>query len=328
VIESPDVQHIAESYRLATPLQIEAMSQEIYAIQSADGEFVLKVFAPDEPLDQHRYQHWLLLALEPLGLSFNLPYPLRDRQGATFHVAPSGEVWVLTRRYSGQGMFPNDPDQAYAVGAALAELHGALETIQPFTRPDAPDYNLNQRTLLHLRDALPSDPAQIGLHNTPEGKHRMKRFLILARQFQQPPPAPDQYLHWHIVHGDFFGANLLYDGERVTGVLDFKFVRPDYRVREFAETLLRVANDLGPLFWGTARAFVEGYAEKLYLTRPEIELVPRFMVEYLVDQVLFYAGKQPQRAATALRIQEDISAWQEIEQSRLLAMLRGVFLGE
>ena len=276
---------------------------------------------------QERYVHWLLLSLSDQTFSFDLPFPVRNREGATF-LPVDDVVWVLAPHLTGQRMQPNDPDQAYAVGEALAELHQGLAKVQPHVRPDFPEYNMYRRTLLHLRGTLPTVPGALGLQETPEGWHRLRRFMMLAKQFQVAPPVPDENLHWHIVHGDFFGANLLYNGERVSGVLDFKFARPDYRVREFAETLLRVANDFGPLFWGTARSFVEGYAQHVNLTRAEIELAPRFMVEFQVDQVLFYATAEPARAATALRIQEDISSWLEVEVLRLEAMMRGVFLGE
>lgn len=323
----PNPQLLADSYRLPQPIEVEALERDVYLVRSEPAEYALKVYGQGASLDQQRYEHWLMLALSSFDLSFELPRPIRNHQGATFFTTPEGEIWVLSPRLYGQQVQPNDPDHAYAVGAALAELHKVLALIQPLLRPDFMDYNPEERTLLHLRGRLPIETEALGLPNTPEGIHRLRRFLILAKQFQVPPPLNDQ-LHWHIIHGDFFGTNLLYNGERVTGVLDFKFARPDYRAREFAETLMRVANDLGPLFWGTARAFVEGYASMLSLTRAEIDVTPRFMVEYQVDRIMYYAYSQPQRAAEALRIQEDISAWLEIEQPRLLAMLRGVFLGE
>jgi Ser/Thr protein kinase RdoA (MazF antagonist) len=305
------------------------LENNVYLLQHQGQAYALKICPPDTHPSHPHYEHWVILGLQSAALSFELPIPIRTRHDATYYQAPDGEIWTLARKLEGEWMRPNDPDQAYAVGAALAELHRALASLPSLLRPDFQHYNLDQRTLVHLRQTLPTQTAQIGLGQTPESLYRLQRFLILAEQFKSPPPYPDgNGLHWHIVHGDFFGANVLYNGEAVSGVLDFKYARPDYRVREFAETLLRVTNDLGPLFWGTARSFVEGYASILKLTRPEIDLTPRFIVEYYVDRILYYAQHQPTRAANALRVQEDISAWLEVEQSRVLAMLRGVFLGE
>jgi len=328
LITIPEAEHLYAVYDLTPPVTVQELGAAVYAVSGTDGAFILKLHDTPDAISQQRYEHWLLLALSDQKLPFAIPAPIRTRQGATFYQPPTGELWVLSPHLSGEGMIPNDPDQAYAAGEALAQLHHALGKIQPLVRPDFPDYNLNARTLLHLRGSLPSTPADLGLGDTPEGRHRLKRFLNLAGRFQTPPPEPNVIINWHIIHGDFFGANLRYDGEQVVGVLDWEFARPDYRAREFAETLLRVANDLGPLFWGTARSFVDGYAQHLSLTRAEIELLPRFIVEYQVDMVLFYGGTQPQSAARALRVQEDISAWLEVEQDRLLAMMRGQFLGE
>ena len=325
LIELPDVQTLSDIYHLPRPIHVEEVAEGLHLIHTPEGDFSLNIYQDNDALDQQRYLHWLVMALSQYDLSFTLPYPVRDHQGATIHRSGTGHSWVLAPQLSGQSIQPNDPDHAYATGLALADLHRALARIQPLLRPGHTDYTIDARTLPNLRRVLPQSPAEIGLNDTPEGRHRVQRFVLLAERFWQPPPPPDGHINWHIVHGDFFGANLRYDGTLVTGVMDFSAAHPDYRAREVAEVLMRVADDLGSLFWGTARAFVEGYSEILKLTAAEIELIPRFVVESQVDRVLFETGR---KAADALRAQEDISAWLEGESARLQAMMRGVFLGE
>jgi|GEM_PF-5460443 len=317
---------LTEAYNLTPPLDIRP-EDGYYTVLTPDGDYILKVYAASEGLESARYEHWLLMALQQTELRWRLPIPIRDVKGATFHQdTASDDVWVLTPLLRGTPMTPNDPYQAYAVGVALATLHQALATVQALPHPLYGEYSLHNRVLPSLRGDLPDEVKDLGLSQTPEGFHRLKRFRLLAQEYQAPPPTPNHDRHWHIVHGDFFGGNLLYDGESINGILDFKSAHPDYRAREFAETMMRVANDFGSLFWGTARSFVDGYAEILQLTATEIDLVPRFVVESHVDRVIYHS-KTP-RAAHMLRVQEDISAWSEIETKRLVAMLRGVFLGE
>ncbi|MFP4323039.1 MAG: phosphotransferase, partial [Anaerolineales bacterium] len=310
-------------------LGVEALDDNVFGLHSPSGEYVLKVMHRRALLSHQRYEFWLIKALRRQNISFYLPMPILDTQGEAFHQRENGDVWVLTRRFYGEHIVPGNVDHAYVVGAALSEFHRAAQSLPPLLRPDYLEYSLKQRTLPHIRAPLPTDVAQLGLQATPEGQHRLERFRRLARQFTTAPPLPHNALLWHITHGDFFGEHLLYDGDRITAVLDFKHAHPDYRAREFAETLLRVGGDLTPIFWGTARAFVEGYAEHAALTDVEIHLVPRFMVETQVERILYYGHSgQPAHAARALRGQEEISAWLEVEESRLIAMLRGTFLGE
>lgn len=325
----PDPQTLTTIYSLPPFLNVEKMEANVYHVGSHNGDYALKVYPHGVSLDGQRYEHWLLMALSSRPLSFAIPAPLRSQEGATFYTASNGTTWVLAPKLSGNAIQHNDPDQANAAGNALAELHTELATLPALPNPQYPDYHIQARTLPQTRGLLPTNPAEIGLQDTREASHRLHRFVELARTFQQEPPLPDDDILWHIVHGEFYGANLLYDGDRVVGVLDFETAHPDYRVREFAQTLMKIASDLGPIFWGAARSFSEGYREKLPLTRQEIELVPHFMAASLVEQVMAYwRSGQPVHAAQALRTQEEFSAWLESEQSRLLAMLRGTFLGE
>jgi homoserine kinase type II len=295
---------------------------------TAEGRYTLTILPQDSLLDGYYYQHWLLLALAHFNLSFMIPTPLRDRKGATFHRCSTGEQWVIAPCLEGQAIVPNDLDNAYSMGAALAELHHALEQIPPMPRPDVSPYTLHNRVLPNLHKPMPHEPAQLGLSMSKESQHRLRRFVVQAKNYQESLPMPGQDLRWHITHGSFSGYNLRYNGERVVGVEDFSEAHPDYRALEFASALLWVASDLGPMFWGTARAFVEGYAAFVRLTRAEIDLIPRLIVAMQVDRVLSFVGASPQQATSALRAHEDISAWLESEQPRLEAMLRGVFLGE
>jgi len=308
-VDLPDVQTLSQIYQLSQPIRIEEVEQDLHLIHTPEGDFSLNIYHENTALDQQRYLHWLLMSLSQFDLSFKVPYPLRDDKGATIHNNATGQSWVLAPRLSGQTIISNDPDHAYATGLALADLHRALAKVQPLTRPGFTDYNIEARTLPNLRTVLPQHPTEVGVNDSPEGRHRLLRFTQLAERFWQSPPPPNNELRWHIVHGDFFGNNLLYDGTLVTGVLNFSTSHPDYRVREVAEVLMRAANDLGSLFWGTARAFVEGYAEIAKLTAAEIILMPRFIVESAVDRVLFYSGTDVIMASDALRAQEDISAW-------------------
>jgi Ser/Thr protein kinase RdoA (MazF antagonist) len=325
----PDVQVLAETYNLSQPIQTAELDDRVYRIITPEQEYALKVYRRETRLEQQRYVHWILTSLRNLPLTFSLPFPVRSQRGGTFHMAANGDVWVLAPLLAGEKIQPNDPDHAYAVGAALSELHVALAQIQPITPPGWGDYTPQQRILPHLLGAMPAEPADLGLQDTPESQHRLKRFLRLAKTFLEEPPPPSWDIHWHVIHGDFFARNLLYDGEQITGVLDFKGAHPDYRAREVAQTLMTVASDLGALFWGIARSFLEGYIQYLRLTRAEIDMIPRFVVESQVDHILAYTQSgQRAHAARALRSQEEISAWLEVEQPRLLAMMRGVFLGE
>jgi Ser/Thr protein kinase RdoA (MazF antagonist) len=327
----PTVEAVAAVFGLSEQAELIKLEPHIFLFRAEGGEYALKSLPTDlGELDGYRYEHWVILGLigRPSPLSFGLPAPVRDQAGASFHRRGNDYIWMLAPRLPGQAIRPNEPDQAYAAGAALGELHRALADLPALERPDWGDYTLQARVLPQLRRPMPDYPYELGLQDTPEGNHRHRRFIQLAKSFLKPPPPPDESLIWQVVHGDFFGDNVLYNGDAVSGVLDFKQAHPDYRAREFAITLMRMTNDWTALFWGTARPFVEGYSQFLRLSRAEIALLPRFMVEYWSEKVMFYLGHHPAEAAQCLRRQEELSTWLEAEEARFRKMLLGVFWNE
>lgn len=81
-----------------------------------------------------------------------------------------------------------------------------------------------------------------------------------------------------LIHGDFTQWNLLFTGDRLTGLLDFEMARPDHRVAEFAYSWRGLYDDV-----------IHGYCEVTPLEPEELALiVPIWWATLIggVDQVL------------------------------------------
>ena len=106
------------------------------------------------------------------------------------------------------------------------------------------------------------------------------------RKYEQHRPAEGHVMMWHVdqaaqvfdrldldeavttvLHGDFTPWNLLYEGENLTGVLDFEATHLNYRVADFANS------------WrGYQDEVIEGYEEVSKLSDLEWELlVPAYL---------------------------------------------------
>ena len=124
---------------------------------------------------------------------------------------------------------------------------------------------MGQRLGFGLSDELIRDP---GLINS-------------IRKYEQFRPTEGHVLRWHIeqatevfnrldlqsavttvLHGDFTPWNLLYEGENLTGVLDFEATHLNYRVADFANS------------WrGYQDEVIEGYEEVSKLSKLDWELL-------------------------------------------------------
>ncbi len=145
-------------------------------------------------------------------------------------VVADGRTWCLFSRLPG-GIRRSDtsPEQRRARGRVLAQLHDATSLLA----------GMGQREGFSLSNEVVRDPD----------------LVPAVREYERVYPAEGHVMRWHIdraledfasidldgaettvVHGDFAPWNLLFEGERLTGILDFEVTHLGYRVADFANS--------------------------------------------------------------------------------------------
>jgi Ser/Thr protein kinase RdoA (MazF antagonist) len=183
--------------------------------------FVVKLFGAEYPPDW-RYTLRVAAAIREQG--WPTPEPAEEPL-----VTPHG-AWVLFHRLPGRARTPTSADrpaEERARGRLLAEFHeaaaatGITEQRDGFTLPAdvVNDPELERWLRLHER-ARPD-----------EGRALRACREAVAQWFDDnaTPDAPRS-----VIHGDFAPWNLLYDGDRLTGVLDFEATHHTFQVADFA----------------------------------------------------------------------------------------------
>lgn len=162
-----------------------------------------------------------------------------------------GRWWALF------GLLPglqcDGPGEDRRRGRLLAELHATTSTFPAARRvgqPPVRDVVLDPR----LGDAL----RFVERHFPEQGRILLWHREAAARRFAEVTgPAPTT-----VIHGDFNSRNLLFVGDRLSGILDFEAPHPDHRVADFA------------LAWRARRdEVVLGYDEVTPLTETEWQLL-------------------------------------------------------
>lgn len=186
-----------------------------------------------------------------------------------------GREWCLLTWMSGEPRITDDEERR-SRGRLLAELHDSLTKL---TIP-------GQRAGMFRSDEVVNDP----------------ELLSLVKTYEERNPSAGHVLRWHlehtinafagldveaadtfILHGDFTPWNLLYEGNRLSGILDFEVTHRSFRVAEFA------------LSWrGVHDMVIEGYQEVHKLTDLDWDLlVPAYWawlficMKDMVRQILF-----------------------------------------
>lgn len=293
---------VAAEWRLPEPWQVGPLTHGtnngVWMIETPEGRYVLRVYSNHADLARVRFEHAVLGRLRAMDVPFALPVPLPTRSGELYvYVADGmGEEALVTLTSFLPGVFPDRDDlaQACACGEALGMLDAALAGIPPLDVDGAVSWR-SYGDLEHCHPLVP-DPKRALLELPVEEEMRQQ----LARSYYGLMACiPPVYAHLprQLVHEDYAPENVLMEGERVTGVLDFEFCAHDVRVMD-----LTVALSWWPVDWfGTGKewpiihAVAEGYGRQVRLTTAEVEAMPTLYQLRAYTSLIHRLGRYRQR---------------------------------
>ncbi len=204
------------SVRALTPIS-EGIENTNYFLSTADGEFVLTLYervpAEDLPFYLNFTAH-----LAKSGVA--VPAPVADRTGGLFSIL-NGRPAALTQRIAGRPNMQPSACHCAAVGRELGLLHKASGTFRTrISNKRGPAWTL-------------STSRSVRAFVSPEQNSMIEDELKFQRERRQTR------LPNGAIHADLFRDNVLFDGDRLSGLIDFGFAATD----EFAYDLAITAND-------------------------------------------------------------------------------------
>jgi len=196
---------------------------------------------PIAALGGQRQQHWLVDAgstqLVLAGSPSDVTYELEVKRHLLLHGWPvaelvrgpirhAGKTWCLFTRLPGAAAREGGVERRRR-GRLLAELHESTAQL----------IGIGQRPGFVLADVLACDP----------------ELDSSLRAYERIRPAAGRIMRWHLdwtrtafarldlrqaetilLHGDFAAWNLLFENDRLSGIVDFEVSHVDYRVADFA----------------------------------------------------------------------------------------------
>jgi len=256
---------LLDAWRIPGPCRVRAATEgannRTFLIDSPAGLLVLRIYPPRTDPSRVAHEHSMLSALQGASLSFAIPQPLAAADGRTIvTVERTDDLAVLVAAISGGPPPAVDPYIAERAGAALGELDRALAQIAP-----------PSRRVFALQDDLTVGPSILAVLRAPA------EALLAALAVVQT----DLYarLPWQTIHADFDPSNVLFDGERVSGVLDFEFAGWAPRAMDLAIALHGFAGlpQDAESYWALVGALAGGYRQQLQLTETEVAALPDLM---------------------------------------------------
>jgi len=210
-----------ENYSLGTLQRLEGIAEGVqnsnFFLGTSAGDYVLTLFE-QVPHAQLPFYTQLLVHLAARGVP--CPAPVANRNNEYLGEL-AGRPAVIVSRLDGASAASPTPQHCAAIGAALAELHLAARSC-PLRQPHPRGTAWCVAAAAQLVPLLA--PATAGL---------------LADELRQQLASRPGSLPRGIIHADLFRDNVLFVGERVSGLLDFYFAGVDDLLFDLAV----VAND-------------------------------------------------------------------------------------
>ena len=170
--------------------------------EGATSHWVLTVF---ENIESSQLPYFVALTRHLADKGLSVPAPLLDeQQRALFQL--HGKDAMIVPCLSGNAIKQPNHEQCAEAGRWLARMHNALSDFDQ-ERPLVRDLNWMQENVRQLRESkIPADDMAL-----------LELCVVRYSDYREQLMACPQ----GTVHGDLFHDNALFDGDRLTGVIDF-----------------------------------------------------------------------------------------------------------
>ena len=306
-------------------------ASQSWVVETERGRFLLKrrgwgLDQPDVVLAQHELMAHLVQA------GFPAPELIPSTKGATLLVH-DGLCYEAQVYIDGVPYDPQRPQHMAQAAETLARYHTLVEGVAPAAlcasgdrySPANARVNLARLTRVwHMEGDRALGP----------GVDRLTALLQdLEARFGTHRPLPRL-----VIHGDYYAGNLLFDADRVAGVVDFDHASWQPRVVELAEALIYFATpDPGPLQyvvyrgaldWDPLAHFLRHYIELIIPDEAEIEALPGVLqciwMQRCLQRLLERFPRRPAHAAEMLEEVEWLGVWAAGHATELSEKVRTV----
>lgn len=252
-------------YDVGEPVSFKGIAEGVensnFILETTRGRFILTLY--EKRVDAADLPWFLALMAHLSGHGLPVPGPVPDRQGQALQQL-NGRPACLIEFLPGVSVLEASPEIAHAVGQALGRMHEAAIDFAPQRRNA-----LGPAAWAPLAARCDGRLAEIDA----DLPGAVETGLAAAARWPQGLPTS-------AIHADLFPDNVLLQGGRVTGLIDFYFACTDARAYDVAITHAAwcFSSDGRQFFPERAAALMAGHAEVVTLSPAERAALPTLAV--------------------------------------------------
>jgi homoserine kinase type II len=282
----------------------EGVENSNFLLHTTTGSFFLTLYEKRVAMADLPFFLGLMGHLASHGI--NCPQPVKKRSGETLGTLAGRPAAIIDFL---EGVWPRKPNTAHcaAVGQVLAKMHLAGRDF-PMKRANA--LSVSGWQPLFDQAASRADTLQLGLRQ------------LMSDELDHLERTWPNNLPEGVIHADAFPDNVLFLGERLSGLIDFYFACNDILAYDVAICLNAWCFEPDHSFNVTkARAFLNAYGRERKLSAAEEAALPllargaaiRFLLTRLVDWLNVPPGalvkpKDPLEYVRKLRFQQSVAS--------------------
>jgi homoserine kinase type II len=275
-----------------------------------------------------RAQHALMLRLQRVG--FPIPAVVPTTRDETLLIS-EGQFYEIHEYIEGE---PYDHHRSAHLDEAalmLGRFHLSVQGFAPEVLCDLGELYgplLLKRALTNILDVCLLDR---GRDLAPLIRQLDVHIAELSERFDSHGTLPCV-----VIHGDYYAGNLLFDGDRIIGVVDYDKVRWQPRVVELAEALIYFASHRpghlkhlvypGFLDWARFVQFLNSYSRIAVLDETEVCALPDYVRCIWLQISLIRLREKGPCGSEALEALEEVVAlgnWAQVNSQRMMQFDRG-----
>ncbi len=283
-----EIEAILAAYDLGRLLDFEGIAAGIensnFFVDTERGRFVLTVF---ERMDVAELPYFMHLMHHLAAKGMPCPDVMRRRDGSMLF-ACRGKQGCMVTRLPGRTLERLDKRRLHASGRVQAALHRAGADF-PLRRKNPTDIQWMQNTVDAMREQV-------------EARYGEEARALLEDELDWQRGRDFSHLPAGVIHGDLFVDNILFEGGRVSGIIDFYYAHDAPYAMDIAIALNAQAVELGSEDEERMQALLEGYQTVRRLTEAELAALPallrraalRFWISRLYDAIFPREGTMTQ----------------------------------